>query len=206
MFFYQYNGGPIPPSLQGISIRSIIIDGDLVQQVKGWPILAKAVLPEKMKGKYKTGCLESILMKQLTYAGSVHNRISHAFGDMAELVRNRIYNSNTSIIAVHDHRLPSVSHLNEITIRALRLLRSPARNVEYDKIYKPGFFINGGTEKLTLTEAAKIVGGGKKSFNIFCAGLRDEFEAQATDNRVERRFIKKCGRGSFLVSYGLLSP
>ena len=205
MFFHEYNGGPIPPSLQGISIQSIIIDGVLVQRVKGWLILAKAILPEESQKKYKRS-LGGTLMNQMTISGTVHNKLSDAFGDMSDVVRKSIYNNNTSIIAVHDHRLPGVSHLNEITIRALRSTRSSARNVAYQNIYMPGFFVNGGTEKLSQHKVVGIVGGKKERIYAFCAGLKDEFNAQATDDRVEGIFVVKATGIRYLVSYGLQSP
>jgi hypothetical protein len=202
MFFYQYNGGPIPKKLQGISIRSIIIDNVLVHQVEGWLTLAKAVLPDKMQAKYKNS-LGAELMGQMTRGGSVHDKSSDAFGDMHTVVRNRILNDNTSIIAVHDHRLPDLSFLNRIKIRALRIL-SNARNTDYKKIYMPGYFVNGGTEKLSVRKVGKIVGGNFQRILAFCAGLRDEFNAQATDNRVEGIFARN--QDEYLVSYGLQSP
>lgn len=205
MFFYQYNGGPIPEKLRGISIRSVMIDGVLVQQVQGWLDLAKAILPEKMQGKYRNS-LGSELMCQMNTGGSIHDRSSDAFGDIATHVLKRIYNSNTSIIAVRDHRLPNESYLTRTTILALRTVGNCAHQVAYEKIYKPGLFVNGGTEKLSLTEAHKIVKGSYKRFNAFCIGLRDEFKAQATDNRVEARFVTRSNPDGYLVSYGLLSP
>jgi hypothetical protein len=206
MFFHEYNGGPIPPSLQGISIQSIIIDGVLVQRVKGWLILAQAILPEKMQAKgYAKTSLGAELMSQMTHAGTVHNKSSDAFCDMPPSVLKRIYNDNTSIIAVHDLRLLDVSYLNEITIRALRTLASHARNIAYQKIYMPGFFVNGGTEKLSQHKVVGIVGGKKERIYAFCAGLKDEFNAQATDNRVEAIFTRS-NQPDYLISYGLQSP
>lgn len=194
MFYYQYDGGPIPAKLRGISIRSIMIDGVLVQQVKGWLILAKAILPEKSQAKY-INSLGSTLMTRLAHAGSVHNKISHAFGDMHEVVRNRIYNDNTSIIAVHDHRLPDVSFLNRTTIRALRLLRSPARNVEYGKIYKPGLFVDGGS-KMSQGGARKITGQGGNA-EMKMRRMKQQWNEQETDDRIEEVI------NGHMVSYGL---
>lgn len=193
MFFHQYTGGSIPPSLQGISIRSIIIDGLLVQQVKGWPILAKAILPEKSQATYIQS-LGTELMNQLTYAGSVHNRISHAFGDLAHPVLKRILNSNTSIIAVHDHRLPDESFLNRTTIRALRIL-GRARNNAYQNIYKPGFFVNGGS-KITQRGALKITGQGGYA-EMKMRRMKEQWNEQESDGRVDEVI------NDHMVSYGL---
>jgi hypothetical protein len=176
-----------------------------VWQIQGWLTLAKAILPEESQKKYKNS-LGVELKKQLCHAGTIHNKLSDAFGDIPLLVLKGIFNSNTSIIAVHDPRFPDVSHFNRTNILALRIARSDAANIAYQKIWVPGFFVNGGTEKLSQYTVWKIIGGAQKRLYNFCAGLRDEFNAQASNNRVEERFVVKATGIGYLVSYGLQSP